>query len=216
MYQVEELNLLGKGGYKLVFQHPTDQGKAIKVMKRERINDKGEWAHLGYFKRGHAQGVYKQFRRAILQYLQLCKNHYKDNTFLFPIECPYELVQTNQGLGLIVEKIVGPNGQGMTLEYLCKTNQFTKKHAKALDEFFDACCDLHIVYGEVNIAGIMYTESRQNKPEFVLVDGVGDKLFIPLRSISKSLNAKNVRKIEAKIRNKMAQLLAASIEQKAA
>ncbi|ENX03462.1 hypothetical protein F899_00366 [Acinetobacter sp. CIP 101934] len=54
MYQLNDLTLLGKGGYKLVYQHPTDESKAIKVMNPNRINDNGEWAHLGRFKRGHA------------------------------------------------------------------------------------------------------------------------------------------------------------------
>lgn len=53
----------------------------------------------------------------------------------------------------------------------------------------------------------MYSEKRSGKPEFVLVDGMGDKLFIPLRAMSKSLNAKNVRKIEGRIRHKMDELL---------
>jgi hypothetical protein len=207
MYQLNNLTLLGKGGYKLVYQHPTQPDKAIKVMNRNRISENGDWAHLGRLKRSHAQGVYKQFRRELIQYLQLCKNHYKTNTFSFPIETPFGFVETDQGLGLIVEKIISPNGKGITLYELCRTHQFNDTHAQALKEFFDACCELHIVYGEVNIAGIMYTEQRNAKPEFVLVDGMGDKLFIPLRSMSKSLNAKNVRKIEMKIRQEMDRLL---------
>lgn len=207
MYQLNDLTLLGKGGYKLVYQHPTQPDKAIKVMNRNRIDENGDWAHLSRLKRGRAQGVYKQFRRELLQYLQLCKNHYKTNTFTFPIETPFGFVETDQGLGLIVEKIISPNGKGITLYELCRTHQFNDVHAKALDEFFDACCELHIVYGEVNIAGIMYTEERNGKPEFVLVDGMGDKLLIPIRSLSKSINAKNVRKIEEKIRSEMQQLL---------
>ncbi|POO76452.1 hypothetical protein C1T30_43105, partial [Bacillus sp. MBGLi97] len=87
------------------------------------------------------------------------------------------------GLGFVTEKIVCPSGEGMTLFELCKSHQFEDKHAKALDDFFQLCCDLHIIFGEVNIAGIMYTERRNNKPEFVLVDGMGEKLFIPIRAM---------------------------------
>jgi hypothetical protein len=142
-----------------------------------------------------------------LQYLQLCKNSYKENTFQFPVETPYGFVQTSHGLGLVVEKIISPNGEGITLHQLCKSHQFEEKHAKALDEFFNACCDLHIVFGEVNIAGIMYTEIRSNKPEFVLVDGMGEKLFLPLRAMFKSINTSNIRKVETKIHKKMQELL---------
>jgi hypothetical protein len=144
-----------------------------------------------------------------LQYLQLCKNNYQYNQFEFPVETPYGFVQTDKGLGLVVEKIISPNGRGITLHELCREKQFTEKHAQALDLFFDQCCDLHIVYGEVNIAGIMYTEQRHNKPEFVLVDGMGEKLLIPLRAMSKRINAKNVRKVETKIKAQMQKLLEA-------
>lgn len=63
------------------------------------------------------------------------------------------------------------------------------------------------MYNDVNIEGIMYTETRSNQPEFVLVDGMGEKLFIPIRAMSKRINARNVRKIEQKIRAKMQQYL---------
>lgn len=177
IYQLDQLQPLGQGGYKIVYQHPTEHDKAIKIMNPNRFTADGEWAHLKGFKRTHAQGPYKQFRREILQYLQLCKNHYRQNRFQFPVETPYGLVQTNKGLGLVVEKIVSPTKQGVTLAKLCQTHQFTEQHAKALDQFFNDCCELHIVYNDVNIEGIMYTETRSNQPEFVLVDGMGEKLF---------------------------------------
>ena len=207
IYQLDQLQLLGQGGYKIIYQHPTEHDKAIKIMNPNRFTADGEWAHLKGFKRTHAQGPYKQFRREILQYLQLCKNHYRQNRFQFPVETPYGLVQTNKGLGLVVEKIVSPTKQGVTLAKLCQTHQFTEQHAKALDQFFNDCCELHIVYNDVNIEGIMYTETRSNQPEFVLVDGMGEKLFIPIRAMSKRINARNVRKIEQKIRAKMQQYL---------
>lgn len=116
-------------------------------------------------------------------------------------------METDHGIGLVVEKIISPSNEGMTLYALCQKHQFNEKHAKALNEFFDACCDLHIVFGEVNIAGIMYTEQRNNKPEFVLVDGMGEKLFIPMRAMFKSINTKNIRKIEARIRKQMHELM---------
>lgn len=209
MYKIDELTRLGQGCSKIVFQHPEQENKLIKIMNPERVDLDGGWKGHGKIKRQLSQGAYKQFRRELLQYLQLCKNHYQSNRFLFPIETPYGFAQTDKGLGLVVEKIISPNGKGMTLYDLCREKLFTEKHAQALDLFFDQCCDLHIVYGEVNIAGIMYTEQRSNKPEFILVDGMGEKLFIPFRAMSKRINARNVRKVEAKIKAQMQKLLQA-------
>ena len=206
--KINDLKQIGKGCSKIVFQHPHDQNKVIKIMNPERVSKFGGFNNHSKFKQRFAQGIYRHFRRELIQYLQLCKLHYKANSFVFPVETPYGFVETNQGIGLVVEKIVSPNQQGVTLYDLCEQHLFEEKHEIALKDFFDACCDLHIVFGEVNIAGIMYTEQRNNKPEFVLVDGMGEKLFIPLRAMSKRINAQNIRKVELNIRKKMEQLLA--------
>ena len=206
--KINDLKQIGKGCSKIVFQHPHDQNKVIKIMNPERVSKFGGFNNHSKFKQRFAQGIYRHFRRELIQYLQLCKLHYKANSFVFPVETPYGFVETNQGIGLVVEKIVSPNQQGVTLYELCEQHLFEEKHEIALKDFFDACCDLHIVFGEVNIAGIMYTEQRNNKPEFVLVDGMGEKLFIPLRAMSKRINAQNIRKVELNIRKKMEQLLA--------
>ena len=207
IYEITDLQKIGQGCSKIVFQHPVDANKVIKIMNPERVGSDGGWEGHGKIKRQLSQGVYKQFRRELLQYLQLCKTQYKHNQFVFPVETPYGFAQTSHGLGLITEKIVSPNDQGMTLFELCKTKQFEEKHTQALDEFFKACCDLHIVFGEVNIAGIMYTETRNNKPEFVLVDGMGEKLNTPLRAMFKSINTSNIHKVENKIRQQMNNLM---------
>ena len=207
IYTLENLERLGNGRSKIVFQHPEQDDKIIKIMNPARVDPDGGWKGHGPLKRRMAQGVYKQFRREILQYLQLCKNHYNSNTFVFPLETVYGLVETSQGLGLVTEKILSPNGEALTLYDLCDKGLFQEKHAQALDRFFNDCCDLHIIYGEVNIHGIMYTEQRQGKPEFVLVDGMGEKLFIPFRAMSKTINARNVRKVERRIKAQMQTIL---------
>lgn len=198
IYQISELQHFGQGCSKIVYQHPEDDNKIIKIMNPKYVGEDGGWQDHT-FKRNRSNGVFKQFQRQILEYLKLCKNNYKDNRFHFPIETTYGFAMTSNGLGLVTEKIISPNGKGMTLYEMCLQNLFHEKHAKALAEFYDTCCDLHIVYGEVNINGIMYTECRNDKPEFVLVDGIGEKLFIPIRSLSKTINTKNIRKMQKRI-----------------
>ena len=208
IYQLDELQRIGNGRSKIVYQHPTDVDKVIKVMNPERVDSDGGWKGHGSLKRRMNQGVYKQFRREILQYFQLCKNHYSLNQFTFPVETVYGLVQTNYGLALVTEKIISPDGMGMTLDELCYKNLFEAKHAKALDQFFNNCCDLHIIFGEVNRGGLMYTENRHGQPEFVLVDGMGEKLLIPFRAMSKTINTMNVRRVEKKIKRQISEILA--------
>lgn len=191
--------LIGQGTIKNVYQHPDFNSRVIKVIKPELVAEDGGFKKHGFLKRSMHQGIYRQFRRELVQYLQLCKCHYGIGEYVFPVETPYGLIATSQGLGLVTEKIVDANGQGWTLESLVHGPGLESKHHAALSRFFDDCVRLHIVFGEVNYAGLMYTECRTGKPEFVLVDGIGEKLLVPVRAMSSSISARYVRKIQKRI-----------------
>ncbi len=206
MIKLNQLQWIGKGTIKSVFQHPEAIDKIIKVIQPAIVGSDGGFAKHGTLKRSLYQGIYRQFRREIIQYLQLCKNHYGTGQFTFPVETPYGLVATDQGLGLVTEKITAPDGQGWTLYDLARGPGLEPKHYQALAQFFDDCVRLHIVFGEVNIAGIMYTESRSGRPEFVLVDGIGEKLLIPIRAMSARISGRYVRKVQQRIMAEVAQL----------
>lgn len=203
MLLTQDLQPIDAGTQKNIYAYPSDSNKIIKIMKPEHATPNGGPANQHHLRSHRSQGIYRQFRRELLQYLQLCKNSYSQKIFTFPIETVYGFIATDQGLGLVTEKVIRPNGYLMSLNELASNRDFGDKHAQALNQFFDECCDRHVVFGEVNIAGIMHTEQRQGRPEFVLVDGIGDKLFIPFRSMSKTINSRNVRKIEAKIKSKI-------------
>lgn len=199
----DDLELLGQGTQKLVYAHPNHLDKVIKLMKPENATSDGGRATQNRWRSHRSQGIYRQFRRELLQYLQLCKNSYSERKFIFPVETVYGFVGTDKGLGLITEKIISPTGSPLTLEHLVAYKMFGKKQQKALGKFFDDCCRYHVVFGEVNIGGIMYTEQRQGYPEFVLVDGIGEKLIIPFRAMSKTINTRNIRKVEQRIKEQI-------------
>ncbi|MDH0382569.1 YrbL family protein [Comamonas aquatica] len=203
---LDKLVRIGQGTVKNVYQHPRLEDRVIKVIKPELVHADGGFLKHSAWKRRMYQGVYRQFRRELVQYLQLCKQHYHQRSFVFPVETPYGLVATSQGLGLVTEKIVAPDGKGWTVEDLVRGPGLQDKHRQALDRFFQECIDLHIVFGEVNYAGIMYTESRRGYPEFVLVDGVGEKLLIPVRAMSKRISARYVKKIQQRIYAQIAEI----------
>ncbi len=200
---VENLTILGQGTQKFVYEHPLDFDKVIKIMKPINATHDGGRANQHYLRSHRSQGIYRQFRRELLQYLQLCKNTYNQKIFTFPIETVYGFIPTDQGLGLVTEKIISPNGLPISLNELSQKKMLEDKHIEALKVFFDKCCEMHIVFGEVNIAGIMYTEQRQGVPEFVLVDGIGEKLIIPFRAMSKTVNTRNIKKVEKIIYNQI-------------
>ncbi|MEG2999761.1 MAG: YrbL family protein [Comamonas sp.] len=199
MLQLEQCGHLGRGTVKNVYQHPYEPALVIKTIRPELVAQDGGFAKHGRVKRAMAQGVYRQFRRELIQYLQLSKVSYSEQAHIFPMETPYGLIPTSEGLGLVTEKILGPDGTPQTLEDLTKVGSLQDKHFQALERFFDECVALHLVFGEVNDAGLMYTESRTGRPEFVLVDGIGEKLLIPVRSWFRSVNARYIRTVQQRI-----------------
>jgi hypothetical protein len=208
MIFLNDIQNIGSGTIKDVYQHPQHHNQIIKIIKPSLVTHDGGFLKHGKFKRHVQQGIYRQFRRELLQYLQLCKTHYASGQFIFPVETPYGLVATDQGLGLVTEKITAPDGKGWTLEDLARDTLLQPKHYQTLQQFFDDCVRLHIVFGEVNIAGLMYTEQRSGRPEFVLVDGIGEKLLIPIRAMSAWVSARYVRKVQQRILQQVALLQA--------
>ncbi len=201
--KLEEPDLIGRGRVKNVYRHPDDPHLVIKTIRPEIVASDGGFASKGKFGRWMFQGVYREFRREIIQYMELCRATYGTEQFLFPIETPHGLVATSQGLGMVAEKIIAPDGNCWTLEDLASGPGLEAKHWAALERFFDDCVRLHVVFAEVNDAGLMYTEARSGRPEFVLVDGIGDKLLIPVRAMSAQISGRYVRKVQQRFMDRL-------------
>lgn len=69
MVLVEKLKFLGQGTQKLVYEHPDDPQKVIKIMKPENATIDGGRANQHHLRSHRSQGIYRHFRRELLQYL---------------------------------------------------------------------------------------------------------------------------------------------------
>jgi hypothetical protein len=65
IYEITDLQKIGQGCSKIVFQISCYQNKVIKIMNPERVGSDGGWEGHGKIKRQLSQGVYKQFRREL-------------------------------------------------------------------------------------------------------------------------------------------------------
>ena len=75
---------------------------------------------------------------------------------------------------------------------------------QALGRLFQECIRLHIIVGDCNTGAMVYTESRGVQPEFVLVDGLGEKNLIPLRTMSWRYNRRKLLKAQTRILREIA------------
>lgn len=96
MYSIKDLNLLGKGTQKLVFEHIESPDKVIKIMRPENATADGARVGQHYLRAHRSQGIYRQFRRELIQYLQLCKTNFYEKNYTFPIETVHGFVGTDE------------------------------------------------------------------------------------------------------------------------
>ena len=112
----------------------------------------------------------------------------------------YGLVTTSAGLGLAVERITDGDGSlAPTMIELISNGQFKKRHLQAFERFLARCRDLHVVFGDLTVNNIVYTEARDPRGEFVAIDGFGEKSAIPLHRWSKILNDRKIERVRRRL-----------------
>jgi hypothetical protein len=197
---ISECQYLAKGTRKTVYASCSLPGMVLKVVSPDAVNANGQFKRQGRHKQLRSTGVYREFAREITQFLALCRRSHGRGNSCFPIAVPVGLVQTECGLALASERIVDCNGElAPTLSAILARGEFNQLHADALVQFFRQCDCHHIVLAEVNLDGLLYTTQRSGVPEIVLVDGIGERNLIPLKSWFRALNSRRIRKVESNI-----------------
>jgi hypothetical protein len=181
------------GGKRLVFAHPTDPSLVIKVMRPEfgagEFGTEPLWARL--VRRYHfSTGLLRELREQVK--LRFEGDSYP--RFLSPI---LAFVDTDLGPGLVSRAARDEHGGfAPTLKALIDRGAVDERVLADLERFCASVRASSIVVGDLNIGNIVHAYDPVEGPHFVLIDGVGDKTFVPLLRISGFLSrrAKN-RKI---------------------
>ncbi|UXS03748.1 PhoP regulatory network YrbL family protein [Agrobacterium tumefaciens] len=96
------------------------------------------------------------------------------------------LVQTDKGTGLVVQPVTQKNGSlAMTLDQTLETGRYDAKTDAALNEFLDWFVKSGVVAADVHLKNIVLDEKSNT---LVLIDGIGDKTFLPVRAWFPRLN----------------------------
>jgi hypothetical protein len=60
-----------------------------------------------------------------------------------------------------------------------------------------------VIVGDLHAGNIAYGSDSRGGPRFVLIDGFGEKHAVPFTSMSRRLNARNTRKLYARMREQL-------------
>lgn len=98
------------------------------------------------------------------------------------------IIRTDKGPGLIVEAVRRKNGAlAFTLKELIESGKYDHRSDAALKEFLHWFVNSKIVAADVHLNNIVLSEKDNC---FVLIDGIGDKTFIPVRAWLPAVNCR--------------------------
>lgn len=206
-----ECVLVRSGRTRNVHEHPGLPGILIKTLKPDVVDEAGHFKAYEWWKKGRPHGAYFSFRREIDELIVLCRRHYGREPSRFPFARICGLVITSSGLGLAVERIAGVDGKlAPTMLDLVSAGTFGRGHLQAMERFLARCRELHVVFGDLTTANIVYTEARDPQGEFVAVDGFGEKSAIPVHRWSRLFNDRKIERVRRRLMRSAPQALQGS------
>ena len=113
-------------------------------------------------------------------------------------------VGTDMGLGLVLRAVRGRDGRpAPSLETLICERRFTDAARHDLETFIEHLRNSGVLIADFNAGNIVYGYDDVHGDHFVLIDGLGEKTLIPVKSMSRLLNRyskwKHFRRLRAEI-----------------
>lgn len=170
---------LASGSGRHVYAHPEQPGVLIKVIRPDLT-------------RARAARVRTAIHRKIHAYVDV---HLRESAPLPFLQTVLGFVNTDLGLGLLVEAVTDENGAlGPTLTALLHSKRYSAEHAAALAEFIRRIQASPVIAADINSHNLVFTRSPDGIARFVLIDGLGDKTLIPFGRLFPFLNRRQKRK----------------------
>lgn len=175
------LDPVARGADRAVYFHPDYKNILFKVLlSREDLALSGfRGLSLKLFPSTRARAILKEY--ACFVRLQT-RGWTKSGDI--PVSRLYGFAQTDIGTASIVERVHCDDGPiGPTLSDLKRKGAFSSEHLVLLNDFAARILSWQVRTTDMNMNNIAYGE-REGRPQFVLVDGIGDTFAIPIRTWS--------------------------------
>jgi len=184
-------------GYdKLIFQHPHQSEQLIKVKRPDGPASSNPWAKYVYWMNPR----YGRF------FNWMCENEEIEATATrlgyIPrfFQAYYGQCDTSMGLGMIVEKISGENGElAKTLEACIEENLLPAAQLHVMvDDLVNQMLEASAFVSDLNISNIVVA-TKGASPRLVVGDGFGDRGFLQPRKRFKFKRIKDAEKRRANL-----------------
>jgi hypothetical protein len=192
---------LAAGAYRDVYQHPHDDDLLVKVVKPLAAERYAQRASIYSAWRGNWQ--YRNQSREIEEYLALRRKN--QHTLPF-IQRFVGVVDTDFGFGMVVRKVRGRDGQlAPTIMELVERSGLTPGIRGRMAELLADVIRNHVVFGDISGKNIVQADDAEHGNRLVIIDGLSDRLLVPVNSWSPIVNrvycerrfARAMRQLEA-------------------
>jgi len=195
---------IADGLQRLVFAYPGRPELLIKVLRRDYIDSR--FGPRASFRSRHRRcGHYTLFQRELREYLvawarsAACLAHLQEIVGLQP---------TDLGLGLVVRKVCGHDGQpAPTLSDLLRQGSLDGSRMELLERFLDALLESEIVINNLSPSNILLAADPAGAERFVLIDGFGSSTLIPVKEWFRTLNRQSKRRYLRRLRARIGEEL---------
>jgi hypothetical protein len=196
--QLDRCQLLAQGNNREVYVHPADPDLLIKVIKPE-VRARRAASNRFSTKR------WKRRYRHYLGFLRECQEHLVsrvdgDAPPLFQQQL-VGFVETDRGLGLVTRAERDRSGAyARSLRSLIEDGRFDGEARLALEACIQAVLASRVILTDLSPQNLVYAYSPEHGSHFVVIDGYGEKNFIPLNSLFACCHRRSKRKRIARLR----------------
>lgn len=166
---------IGEGGNRSVYDHPEEGNLCIKIL---HTNCGSEPLHC----QKREINVYKKIERR-----RIPSNHFAKYL---------GTVDTNLGRGYVYEKVMDYDGKVSTdlYSYLSSLSERNEEILEALRELGKFVVRERIFFGDPREGNILYQKTSEKSYELVIVDGLGDHVFISVSQWIPSVERSRIMK----------------------
>jgi hypothetical protein len=190
MLKLRQFKPIAHGHKRFIFQHPSDPALLVKVMQPDVVEERWGSGNRPWYKTSRRYGQYMSLRRELSEYLAAVVK--------FPEGVPVlqrfgGLIDTDYGVGVIVEKLVGRDGElAPTLAQVARRDGITPWLMQKLAQFEDELIKYNVVVGKLHAHNLVLAV-RDGEERFVVIDGYGETALIPIHTWSARINAAHTR-----------------------
>ena len=192
LIQLNHLTPIASGNNRDVFVHPDDADLLIKTVKLEALEKRSSpdarWSKCLFRRYRH----YQTFLRECQEHLVSRLDETGVTDFVHTV---VGFVDTDRGLGLVTRAERDQSGgYAKTFMKLIEEDRFDEEAWRAFERFKESFLASPMIVTDLSLRNMVYSYSGPGGPHFVIIDGFGEKNFIPFNSSFRWCHMRSKRK----------------------